>query len=563
MSDGMLFMNVSVIINTYNRPLSLAQCLASLEVQTYSYIEVVVVDGPAGNSARNLCQSYGRPIKYIECPDTNLALSRNIGVRESAGDICAFIDDDATAHPKWLEAIVAGYSDKSVVAVGGYTFDASGTTYQSKAILCDYFGDAHSLLDHRVVVALTQDSKAKHGLFPSLLGTNSSFRRQAILSIGGFDENFAYLLEETDLCARLWEHGGHIRTVPDAIVYHDHAISHIRSANNIQKSRYYPTRSKTYFCLKYAHKQVVVRDIEGYISQYLQRIKTYNHSYRALISATASEVSRLDAETDQGERDGRRAFTTYSNTGMPSLLSAARKASHSHFLSYSPTASTLSVACIVRQAWGTRQFPSFVAAIIDLLVAEGCEVHLISEQTSGHCNVTKRTDGLWMHLVRLESTPQEIRHSMRIDHPGGGHDLWSAAAFSQVSRLSSFGIKVIAACLSELQGLAVALFARTPLVTLIDDTFQSEISQAAGAVPSKAVQFVLSQSAFALAENQQILDRAQKKESLPFPCRYFIPEFAANPTRRYRNTSPHAVSSHTLARRFHIVAQSTNICDNA
>src|SRR3989304_228975 len=48
-----------------------------------------------------------------------LSGARNSGLRVATGDVVAFIDDDAYGEPDWLESLVAGYADPSVMAVGG------------------------------------------------------------------------------------------------------------------------------------------------------------------------------------------------------------------------------------------------------------------------------------------------------------------------------------------------------------------------------------------------------------------------------------------------------------
>jgi GT2 family glycosyltransferase len=48
------------------------------------------------------------------------------------------------------------------------------------------------------------------------MGTNCSFRRGALLEVGGFDEEYEYYLEETDLCCRLVDRGWKIAGIEQA-----------------------------------------------------------------------------------------------------------------------------------------------------------------------------------------------------------------------------------------------------------------------------------------------------------------------------------------------------------
>jgi len=48
-----------------------------------------------------------------------LAGARNTGIEAAEGSIVAFLDDDATAEPDWLDHIVCGYEAEAVIGVGG------------------------------------------------------------------------------------------------------------------------------------------------------------------------------------------------------------------------------------------------------------------------------------------------------------------------------------------------------------------------------------------------------------------------------------------------------------
>ena len=67
---------------------------------------------------RSLKSTRGR-IKVGQCPEVNISKSRNMGIALAAGEIIAFIDDDAVPEPDWLDDLAAEYDDSIVGAVGG------------------------------------------------------------------------------------------------------------------------------------------------------------------------------------------------------------------------------------------------------------------------------------------------------------------------------------------------------------------------------------------------------------------------------------------------------------
>ncbi len=66
--------------------------------------------------------------------------------------------------------------------------------------------------------------------FPHLLGANCSFRRRTLIELGGFDEEYEYFLDETDLIARVNDSGGRIAQLSRAAVHHRPAPSPTRTA---------------------------------------------------------------------------------------------------------------------------------------------------------------------------------------------------------------------------------------------------------------------------------------------------------------------------------------------
>ncbi len=101
--------------------------------------------------------------------------------------------------------------------------------------------------------------------FPALLGTNSIFRRSALLEIGGFDEQFDYFLDETDVNVRLIDAGYTLKQIPKAFVYHRYLPSHIRNEKRVNTNYAPMIRNRIYFSLKNAslRRRAVGGAIEG------------------------------------------------------------------------------------------------------------------------------------------------------------------------------------------------------------------------------------------------------------------------------------------------------------
>src|ERR1700747_2716103 len=92
----------SIVINTDSRAAALADTLRSLRHLDYPRFEVCVVHGPTPDGTEELLQAWNGRIKIAACPLRSPTISRNIGIALAAGDIVAFLDDDAIPEPEWL-----------------------------------------------------------------------------------------------------------------------------------------------------------------------------------------------------------------------------------------------------------------------------------------------------------------------------------------------------------------------------------------------------------------------------------------------------------------------------
>ena len=167
----------------------------------------------------------------------------------------AFIDDDAIPEPEWLDDIAVPYAQPDVGASGGFVYDHTGTEFQWR----------YGTIDRLARADLSWTRPAPEFNFPfsynvpHLLGTNSSLRRQAAIEIGGFDEEFDYFLDETDVLCRLNDAGWKIAQLEGAFVHHKYQGSHIRSETRVVKGWYSIIKNKIYFSILNAAKASHVR----------------------------------------------------------------------------------------------------------------------------------------------------------------------------------------------------------------------------------------------------------------------------------------------------------------
>lgn len=183
---------LSVVVASRGRPHRLARCLAALMLQDHARLEVVLVSDAEGLAVRP-----DLPLKRVEFDRPNLALARNLGIAQAAGEVVAFIDDDAVAEPCWASALAAAFGDPQVIAATGPVRGRDGVHFQARAEWLTADGP-QPLVDHSARLWL-----AGPGATLSTIGTNCAFRRESLVAVGGFDALFAFHLDESDLNLRL------------------------------------------------------------------------------------------------------------------------------------------------------------------------------------------------------------------------------------------------------------------------------------------------------------------------------------------------------------------------
>jgi hypothetical protein len=101
---------VSIIVNNYNYDRFLAQAIDSALGQTYSNVEVIVVDDCSTDGSREIMAGYGdRIIPVLHTVNGKQGAAFNSGFAKSTGDIIIFLDADDYLYPHAVEAIVAAW----------------------------------------------------------------------------------------------------------------------------------------------------------------------------------------------------------------------------------------------------------------------------------------------------------------------------------------------------------------------------------------------------------------------------------------------------------------------
>jgi GT2 family glycosyltransferase len=211
----------SVIINSVDRAEDLRVTLNDLgEVWDSERDELIIVLGPTADDSEAVIRESGIPHQLLRCDERNLAISRNIGLNAASGEFIAFIDDDASPEPGWLDALLAPLqSDAGVAVTAGFVLDGRGKKMLNAHVIADTLGRAQSFSTPEDAAREIQ-RRGAHRAFTTATGCNMAFRREPLQRIGGFDPAYRYFLEETDVVRSLGLLGLRCEAAPRSLVRH-------------------------------------------------------------------------------------------------------------------------------------------------------------------------------------------------------------------------------------------------------------------------------------------------------------------------------------------------------
>ncbi len=210
----------SVVINTVDRANDLAITLADLKAVWDERDELIIVLGPTEDDSEEVIRSSGMPCKLIRCPVKNLAVSRNLGWMAGAGEMTAFIDDDASPEGKWLDPLLAPLEQDAEAGISaGFVLDGQGQRLLNRCVVADTLGRAFDFGDAAAAEAVIREAGV-HRAFPTAMGCNMAFRRAALAEVGGFDPFYQYFLEETDAVRKILTAGHRCAVSPGSRVLH-------------------------------------------------------------------------------------------------------------------------------------------------------------------------------------------------------------------------------------------------------------------------------------------------------------------------------------------------------
>lgn len=222
-------MTTTVIVCTFNRSVSLRAALESVAASVVSPSitwEVLIVDNNSSDEtkavAEEFCRRYPGRFRYVFEPQPGKSYALNTGIGESRGEILAFLDDDVTVSPSWVQGLTKAVQEGNWAGAGGRTLLAHSFTPPPWLALSGPYGMGG------ILAALFDLGDQPAELTEAPYGTNAAYRRAAFEKYGGFRTDLGPSPnsrtprpnEDTEFGRRLMAAGERLRYEPSAVVYH-------------------------------------------------------------------------------------------------------------------------------------------------------------------------------------------------------------------------------------------------------------------------------------------------------------------------------------------------------
>jgi GT2 family glycosyltransferase len=217
----------SVVVVNWNGERFLPECLESLERQTWSRREFIVVDNGSTDGSTELLRVWAaggddRKVLWLN-ENTGFTRANNLAFGEARGEWVATFNNDAVARPDWLEKLIHG-GDRSrrIGMVGGKILfqDPPGVIDKAGHLI---YRDGQNRGRGTMEPDRGQYDEECEILWPDACA--ALYHRDLLRETGGFDETFFAYGDDADLGMRARLLGWRAWYVPDAVVHHRHSAT--------------------------------------------------------------------------------------------------------------------------------------------------------------------------------------------------------------------------------------------------------------------------------------------------------------------------------------------------
>ena len=199
---------ISVIIPVFNSEKTIGQSVESVLANDYPDFEVIVIDdGSADNTGKIIESISDTRLKVIKNNiNSGKSYGRNLGIKNSSGDIILLLDSDTYVGQDWIAGHAEIHKDPEIDIAGGGIVGINTTIYGKCDEFCNWWTSIPNSKDRYI--------KKLH-----LPTNNLSVKRSVFTSVGYFNEDLP-AGEDSEFCFRALSKGLKIYFKSSLLAYH-------------------------------------------------------------------------------------------------------------------------------------------------------------------------------------------------------------------------------------------------------------------------------------------------------------------------------------------------------
>lgn len=255
---------VSVIVVTYNGAKYIQRCLASIQQQTYSRIEIIVVDNHSADNTVDLIRYYFPGVCVLTLKkNKHYAGGINAGIRKAAGRFIMLLNQDTELDEDCVQRLyMKARGDSQIGAVAPLIkFIDLRTIINGLGNQINNHGWGTDNFIHCVDMGQFDDLDE----LPSACFGAVFLGREALKSVGLPDKGYGSFYEDVDWSLRCWLRGWKIVPEARAVVYHEFGASYPSG-----KKLFFVARNRLRLVLKIFQGRVMLGFLKNYMREDFQ-----------------------------------------------------------------------------------------------------------------------------------------------------------------------------------------------------------------------------------------------------------------------------------------------------
>ncbi len=198
--------NVTLYIPYYNAEKTIYECLKGAFSQKVLPAEILIIDD-GSKEPLMLKEEFAKECRVIRhAVNKGLAAARNTAIGNAKTELIAALDSDVVPEDSWLENMLEGLNSYgNVVGAGGAMYEKFST----------------ELPDRWRSIHMAQNWGDEEILNPRFLfGCNTIFKKDVLLKLGGYDEEYRTNNEDRTISEKIYSSGYNLLYTPKAKAWH-------------------------------------------------------------------------------------------------------------------------------------------------------------------------------------------------------------------------------------------------------------------------------------------------------------------------------------------------------